>query len=293
MSLYHYTNLKGLRGIIENKKLFLTHFAFMNDQQELIHGIHIIMNRWKDSFLDDHERMWSDAEDISFKPELPKRIHQKFISDRKKESENIFIKKFNSFVEDFTKQSNIFSCSFSQDGDLLSQWRGYGGNETGYCIEFDEEALLSNLHNQFENEDTYAFGLTDCVYDESRKTEIAEELCKQFDSFDETSGDEYLIIMETAMKAIKFKDKSFSEENEKRIIVSYFNEFSNTKFRDRNGVFVPYVEYEFPLAAIKSIRVGPSSQQNMAVEGLNKYIYSIFGNESPKVLVSDTPFRMT
>lgn len=292
MNLYHYTNSTGLKGIIESKKLFLTHFAFMNDQKELVHGINIITGKWKKAFLKDMDKVWSDTKGLEFKSDFPNEILQTFISDRKKQTQEIFLKKFNSFVDSLRKDSNIFSCSFSQNGDLLSQWRGYGGLETGYCIEFDEEILLSSIHKNFKNEDTFAYGLSDCIYDEQRKENIAEQLSKKLNEFSEKNDKEFLIILESAMEAIKFKDKSFSEENEKRIIVSYNPNHSGMKFRERKGIIVPYVEYDFPPEAIRSIKVGPSNQQDMAVEGLSKYIHSVFGNNSPKIFASEIPFRV-
>ncbi|RVK32186.1 hypothetical protein [Sinorhizobium meliloti] len=37
--LTHYTDLAGLKGIIENNELWLSHAAFLNDPQELEHGV--------------------------------------------------------------------------------------------------------------------------------------------------------------------------------------------------------------------------------------------------------------
>ena len=37
---------------------------------------------------------------------------------------------------------NVFSVSFCEDDDLLSQWRGYNGGSYGYCIGFQSAALI-------------------------------------------------------------------------------------------------------------------------------------------------------
>src|SRR5215813_9987824 len=35
--LYHYTGIQGLTGIIESRKLWATHYKFLNDSEEIIH----------------------------------------------------------------------------------------------------------------------------------------------------------------------------------------------------------------------------------------------------------------
>jgi hypothetical protein len=51
--LYHYTDLGGLKGIIDAGDLWLTHLRFSNDNEELTHGKDIVRGK-----LD--ERMASD-----------------------------------------------------------------------------------------------------------------------------------------------------------------------------------------------------------------------------------------
>src|ERR1700741_5063589 len=41
-SLYHYTDLAGLHGIIENHDLWLTHSRYSNDDEEITHGYRIV-----------------------------------------------------------------------------------------------------------------------------------------------------------------------------------------------------------------------------------------------------------
>ena len=37
-SIYHYTSISGLKGILENKRLWFTHIDYMNDRDEVIVG---------------------------------------------------------------------------------------------------------------------------------------------------------------------------------------------------------------------------------------------------------------
>ncbi|MEX0724544.1 MAG: hypothetical protein WD053_11725 [Gracilimonas sp.] len=36
--LYHYSNLNGIRGIIENRELWFSHISSLNDPMEIDHG---------------------------------------------------------------------------------------------------------------------------------------------------------------------------------------------------------------------------------------------------------------
>ena len=44
MKIYHYTDLNGLLGIVGSNSLWATHFSFLNDSNELIHGMNCLEN---------------------------------------------------------------------------------------------------------------------------------------------------------------------------------------------------------------------------------------------------------
>ena len=46
MSIHHYTNIDAVKSIIENQELWLTHARYMNDSDELLHGIHMGFPDW-------------------------------------------------------------------------------------------------------------------------------------------------------------------------------------------------------------------------------------------------------
>src|SRR5687767_2332937 len=41
-ALYHYTDLAGLQGIIQNHDLWLTHSRYSNDDEEITHGYRMV-----------------------------------------------------------------------------------------------------------------------------------------------------------------------------------------------------------------------------------------------------------
>lgn len=51
MAIYHYTDLNGLKGIIESEALWATNINFLNDKNEYIHGFECFRNTIE--YLDD------------------------------------------------------------------------------------------------------------------------------------------------------------------------------------------------------------------------------------------------
>jgi hypothetical protein len=64
--------------------------------------------------------------------------------------------------------TNICVISFTQDGDLLSQWRGYGGRSSGCSIGFDGGDLLNLGKAQ-------GFSIRRCIYEEQKQVELIRD----------------------------------------------------------------------------------------------------------------------
>jgi hypothetical protein len=110
-SLCHYTNLSGLVGSIENNCLWASNVAFLNDRDELLHGVKCA-RRALDEMLDDLKlTYWREA--------------------------------IQHVVDEIEKGRlpNTYAACFCEKSDLLSQWRGYGGAEQGVCLVFERSRL--------------------------------------------------------------------------------------------------------------------------------------------------------
>ena len=44
-------------------------------------------------------------------------------------------------TKDISRTNDFFICSFSTDADDLSQWRAYGKNGSGICLEFEDSSF--------------------------------------------------------------------------------------------------------------------------------------------------------
>jgi hypothetical protein len=126
--LYHYTGQIGLLGIIEQAELWATKIQYMNDATEF--GLALRLAR----------------------QELENIINNSAHSSEKAAS--VRLQESLHGLEDI----NIFAVCFCENGDLLSQWRGYAGGKYGYSIGFDSDALMQIA-------DRNEFTLGRCIYD--------------------------------------------------------------------------------------------------------------------------------
>lgn len=136
--LFHYTDLRGVRGIITSKSLWLSKFTASNDISEITLAITQFQ-----SFVE--SRVAS----------LPK-------------AEGEFLREAATQLESF-RRTNICVASFCEQPDLLSQWRSYGDDGRGIAIGFDTRRL-AELANRND------LRLWRCVYDEAMQVRILNDL---------------------------------------------------------------------------------------------------------------------
>lgn len=106
--LYHYTDGRGLKGVLESGQLWFTDYRHLNDPSELIHGINMAHHV---------ARLIGAGAD--------KRV-QLFLET--------FVDMFRD--ENFEATLEFFIASFSRARDELGQWRAYADNGRGFVIGF-------------------------------------------------------------------------------------------------------------------------------------------------------------
>jgi hypothetical protein len=262
--LYHYTSQKGLFGILKTKKLWMTNIYYLNDSSELIYTIKLVRS------------------------ELIKR--QKLLTGKglraivKEDDLNIDEIKFrmydiiNSVLDDFLHKMIIenYVFSLSEKGNDLNQWRGYCPKEGGFCIEFDYHKLLSIIEKNKKNK------IKECIYDKKIQNESVKLL------FDETlklveskEGDRLnkisnLILNTTVNMSSYFKDESFSDELETRIISSGSDD--EKKYLEGKSILIPYIEFSIEdnngRLPISKIIVGPTQHQELSKSSIDHLLHS-------------------
>jgi hypothetical protein len=122
--LAHYTNLGTLESILENEQLWLSNPLFMNDYQEVAHGVHFWLNS-----IRSHKPLFESLK----------------ADDRWSVFDQRLRENFDHFGE--TEINNLYVASFSKhkrkkdrDG-LLSMWRGYGNDGKGAALIIDSSKI--------------------------------------------------------------------------------------------------------------------------------------------------------
>lgn len=312
--LHHYTNRAGLKGIWESNTLWATHFAELNDRLEM--------------------KMLRDPLARAIEDRAKKEIvRQQRISRKAKSaidrcggvqsSARALAERFVDDHLDILFHGNAavaqpFICSFcshsrdqeyERENGLLSQWRGYGGDDGRFALVFDFVALDGLLAQEWKAHYWLSLDLMPAIY----LDEFAL-LDKHFSSLIDETGNMIVSAMrgETVIRdafvgpflnaATAFKHRGFSEERELRILALPHSRAmmeKHGKSEDFAGI-PPFKElHDFPGSKthialfsslnvelpIKRIVVGPSKNQQPQVE----YARSLIGGKVP-IRVSETPF---
>lgn len=231
--LYHYTSSHGLVGIFQSQKLWATESLYLNDSTEIQYGLKL-------------------AEDlINSKLELgvSKEVAQALSLIKTKIYDNL---------------DEIYIACLSENGDLLSQWKGYGSYGSGYSIELESNELLRTKRKfPFVN-----ILVKRVIYDKHAQNSL---LLRELDfaigylsdlviNFpDKVQGSVAAIASTTAYylktNAICFKDEAFSEEQEWRIFYrnsqSSEEGYQEPKFRVTDDSIIPYLELDIAPSAQK------------------------------------------
>lgn len=266
--LYHYTTPAGLLGIVDKKEIWASHTQYLNDQREFRHAVRIIQ------------------EEIDT---MKKR--RRYDQHRERLDEMASVLKDSGSV-------NVCVCSFSEDGDLLSQWRAYGGGG-GFSIGFSGQFLRTASEGQ-------GFWLVRCIYDETQqrrwmRTLLTDVLNENTQEELSKSGNEGARIAGGNLAAYLnryapiLKDKAFAEEKEWRIISRPLScGVARFDFRPGPGMLIPY--YKIPLAGdtqvlrIEEIIVGPTPHSRQSRRSLQSLLEK-HGLRKAKVRNTSAPFR--
>ena len=150
--LYHYTDSRGLHGILESNALWATHAAYLNDSQEFIYGMQMIgkeLAEWIKRVPDEAKQGWNRP--IPF-PGI-------VIPGLIKTAATVIAAHLQQRTKFLRQNLGPFVTCLSEMGDQLSQWRGYGGGG-GYAIRFDAQALRESVQRNSVPSDQRLPGMT-------------------------------------------------------------------------------------------------------------------------------------
>jgi hypothetical protein len=216
-TLYHYTTAAGLISMVKSGHVWATESRYMNDTREFIHGAELILD------------VVEKARKRTPHPVLEE-LHASVARHVEEQLQNV----------------RIFCVSFCTDGDLLSQWRGYGDLGGGYALGFRPELLLGA--------GIYERGpfrvLRRVVYEEGEQRRLVED-CLRAAVQHVGAGADSAFWQFFSEAIISFKDVAYTEEGEWRLV-----QFGRAlqggevlwkhpvEFRDRKGKVVPYADLD-------------------------------------------------
>jgi hypothetical protein len=225
-----------------------------------------------------------------------------------KHIENQDILKLLYFID---TRTDAYSCSFSKQKDLLSQWRGYCPPEEGYAIGFKSPDKFRDfmcddglsIVGAPTKDDTYiltrhSHGFKACIYEDNKK----EEICKKMASYMEedyfrlqVDMNDFLTNLDSPPAKLKdflhrlevgdvwlseylyykylFKNENFKEEEEYRFFLTFdMNYKQNPCYRVKNGVFIPYYRYSFDNKDVQKVVIRTTKSKNKCEQGLRHFL---------------------
>lgn len=151
--LYHYCSVDTMLKILQNYCIWLSDAEKMNDKTELRY------------FCVQMKKMFSDVFE-SYKGKYDSTLLTLVESILEKATESIYMG--SAYVVQNTKN---YLCCFSENADLLSQWRAYSSDGEGVAIGFNAR-LLSQVS------DMYHFDFIKVIYDNVKIKKIFENIWK-------------------------------------------------------------------------------------------------------------------
>lgn len=262
--IYHYTDSGGLSGILKSGRFWATGSGYLNDKTEITHAKSIIRSVIKEC----------NGKYNSLGDEILKGIEHEY--------------------RDEVIDNEYYIVCFCEDGDLLSQWRAYASNGVGFSI-----GINANVIGQINPDEHVRFVKVN--YDEESQVSYVKkviektlELAVKYYQVDFTASTLDNNIVATICSFISanltfckfaFKNNSFSEEKEWRVIIRPKSS-NRLKFRNNINGIIPYLECDldtttknYPLLPVYEIISGPVQDKARA------------GN-SIKLLLEDLDYSM-
>ena len=269
--LYHYTSLEVFAQIMNTEKMFASHAAYMNDGSELEYGFDILKGflREKISSLAGREKAIVEAIlsliDAQSIPETP-----------------------------------VFLLSFSENGNLLSQWQAYTPHGRGISIGFDHVALIQRsiragwvwrgCRYKTESQKAWVEVILTRILSEAASATMLSPSDAALQTFTNLRGELYSV-------AACVKHPAFAAEVEWRLVSPPIDlKDKRVKFRSGRTTLIPYVEFELcdkecPNVHIAECWIGPTTNVNHTSAVINAIRWQAGITGPIAIRNSQIPFR--
>lgn len=262
-TLFHYTSARSLLGILDTGNVYASSAYHLNDSKEFRYAIELMVEQVR-ARLNSERGAWNTMYEELLE-QLPSAL----------------------------KEAQVFVASFSEEGDLLSQWMAYSGPSNGFALGLSPE--------HFEAARTAGFRLVRCVYERTRQVDLSnaaiDAICQSGGLLDEDAIDKILIT------AAALKHPGFFREAEWRLIKPLVldpHESEGILFREGRLGLVPYLNAPLVLDGARlvpsAIHIGPSGDAAATEAAVHTLLFargwkSLLGGSEVEVVPSSTPYR--
>lgn len=222
--LYHYASMEKGTSILKHKNIRLSDITKSNDVKEMS----IFFPDLFDEMLKNYDEHNGFSYKFEYKGKGNRQAFGLFVNELKKKIEKEF--------EDGSIAT--FALCLSEEGDLLSQWRGYADDGKGICLGLNVEEILKfvgissvsgfslekveylskeQIDEWVKNVANQILGIVEIILGAIEEGNIQYYSAKEFDEdiFDTI----YYNILSEVEESIKFKTEGFKEEKEWRFFI--------------------------------------------------------------------------
>lgn len=296
--LYHYCSVDTFFNIIKNNSVWLSDIEQSNDSLELAYARNMLSPLIQEALLSYRD------------------VYGKGFTEYDELKWNVA---WNCYADDTLKATRVWGFCLSEKGDLLSQWRGYADDGSGFSIGFNRQFLaeaISMLSKQ-SNMQTLAIKFDKVAYsDKEIKANLLDLMGSliygHYESFDEFREQLIRKIAYADMIAPYYKNESFKEEREWRIALTALNddlgEYINTNcsvndvsignfgYISTRRILISHFELIFNGIgkAIKQIIIGPKckvSENELRCFLISKGVLNNIHDNSIKISKSSSSYR--
>ena len=222
--LYHYASMEKGTSILKHKNIRLSDITKSNDVKE--------MSIFFPDLFDEMLKNYDEHNGFSYKFE--------YKGKGNRQAFGLFVNELKKKIEKEFDDGSIatFALCLSEEGDLLSQWRGYADDGKGICLGLNVEEILKfvgissvsgfslekveylskeQIDEWVKNVANQMLGIVEIILGAIEEGNIQYYSAKEFD--EDIFNTIYYNILSEVEESIKFKTEGFKEEKEWRFFI--------------------------------------------------------------------------
>jgi hypothetical protein len=267
--LFHYTSQRGVLGILGKATLWASSIHHLNDSSEFQYALDLLRETVG------HRHRESTGSDALFLAAVSATLEQ-------------------------VRHVPVYVASFSEEPDLLSQWRAYCPVNGGYSLGFSITRLRAAVKGP-------PYRVLPCLYERPEQFQLIDELLQPFLPIASTHHFVPSLTLPPEQVAANaflreflpwapvLKHEAFQEESEWRLIADPLPLTDDAVlFREGRSSVIPYVEYtlerDSESLVCDRIVVGPTPSSDLAVSTITDILIH-HGAHSVPVSRSRIPYR--